>query len=119
MSALVWVGVGLLGGAGAVARFAVGAAVSARLAGRCDFPVGTLAVNLTGSFALGALAGASLHGDALVLAGAALIGSYTTFSTWVYESARLQTRLAVANLGGSLVLGLAAVALGRALGGLL
>ena len=117
MSGLVWVGIGLLGGTGAVARSVVGAAV-ARWTARSGFPFGTLAVNLSGSFVLGVLAGSTLHDDALVLAGGALIGSYTTFSTWMYESSRLPRRLAAANVGASLVLGLGAVALGRALGGL-
>lgn len=118
MSATVWAGVGLLAGVGAVARFLVSAAV-ARRAGHW-FPWGTLAVNLSGTALLGLLAGAALHGDALALAGGGLLGSYTTFSTWMLDSDRLAAggrgRLLVANLAGSLLVGLAAVALGRALG---
>lgn len=114
---LLWLGVGLLGGAGAVARFLVDALVSSRWRGR--FPAGTLAVNLSGSVALGVLTGAALRGDALLLAGAAVIGSYTTFSTWMFETHRLaedDDRLpAAANVALSLVLGVAAAALGRAI----
>lgn len=118
---LLWVGVALLGGAGAVARFLLSTAVARRSEGW--FPSGTLAVNLSGTALLGLLAGAALHGDALTLLGGGLIGSYTTFSTWMLDSERLaehhSDRALLVNLAGSLLLGLAAVALGRALGGLL
>lgn len=118
MSAPVLIAVGLLGGLGAIARFLVDGAVSAR-AGR-DFPFGILAVNLSGTFVLGLLAGLALHGDAYRLAGGGLIGAYTTFSTWVFDSQRLgeegRARLATVNLAGSLVLGLAAIWLGRLAG---
>jgi CrcB protein len=122
MSALLlWVGVAVLGGVGAVARFALSATVARRSAGW--FPYGTLAVNLSGTALLGLLAGLALHGDALTLAGGGLLGSYTTFSTWMLDSERLaqhhSARALVANLVGSLLLGLAAVTLGRALGGAL
>ena len=116
-TALLWVGVGLLGGAGAIARFLVSAAV-ARHAGQW-FPWGTLVVNLSGSALLGLVAGRSLQGDALTLAGGGLLGSYTTFSTWMLDSERLAAdgrgRELALNLVGSLLIGLAAVALGRAL----
>lgn len=115
---LVWIGVGLLGGAGSVARLLVDAAVARRTSGR--FPAGTLAVNLSGAAVLGLFSGLALHGDAALLAGTGLIGAYTTFSTWMLESQRLaedgQARLFAVNLAGSLLLGLAAAALGRALG---
>ena len=55
MSLPVLAGLALIGGAGAVARFLLDGAVSAR-AGRV-FPWGTLAVNLSGAFALGVLSG--------------------------------------------------------------
>lgn len=115
---LVWVGVALLGGAGAVARFALDSAVSSR-AGDA-FPWGTLAVNVSGAFLLGVLTGPlGLTGDALLLAGTGLLGSYTTFSTWMLESHRLGEDGAAArlwlNLALSVAAGLAAAALGRAL----
>ncbi len=115
---LVWIGVGLLGGAGSVARLLLDGAVSRRSGGR--FPSGTLAVNLSGAAILGLLSGAALRGDAALLAGTGLVGAYTTFSTWMLESQRLaedgQARLFWLNVGGSLVLGLAAAALGRQIG---
>jgi len=121
VSLAVVVGVGLLGGVGAIWRFVLYGAVSAR-AGR-SFPWGTLAVNLSGALVLGILAGAAVHGDALRLAGTGLLGGFTTFSTWMFESHRLgedgELRAGVANLLGSLALGIAAVWLGRQIGGLL
>lgn len=108
----------MLGAAGALGRFLLDALVAER-AGRA-FPVGTLVVNLTGAFALGLLAGLALRGDALLLAGTAALGSYTTFSTWMLETHRLgeigQRRALLLNVVLSLALGLVAAALGRILG---
>jgi fluoride exporter len=121
MSGIAWVGVALLGGAAAIARFLFDAAVSERFAG--PFPAGTLAVNLSGTLVLGVLAGAALHGAALTVVAGGGLGSYTTFSTWMFESQRLGEEGEVGamwlNLGGSLAAGLAAVAFGHWLGGML
>lgn len=118
MTALVWAGVMLIGGAGAVLRFLVDGIVSART-GRA-FPYGTMVVNISGAVILGLLAGLALPADAALLAGTAAVGSYTTFSTWMLESQRLteerQVRKAGLNIGLSLVLGVAAAALGQAVG---
>ena len=118
MTAIVVVGVGLLGGVGAIARFLLDGAVASRLAGA--FPFGTLAVNLSGALVLGVLHGAGVGGDAQRLVGTGLLGAYTTFSTWTLESHRLgedgRLRLGLANLVVSLVLGLACVWLGDRLG---
>jgi CrcB protein len=85
--------------------------------------VGTLVVNVSGAFLLGLLVGLGLGGRAMLLAGTATLGSYTTFSTWMLESHRLgedgELRLALANLAISLLAGVAAAAVGRALGGAL
>jgi fluoride exporter len=120
MSLAVVIGVGLLGGVGAVARFLLDASVSRRLPGFA-FPFGTLTVNLTGAVALGILAGSALGADAYRVWGVGLVGGYTTFSTWVLESHRLAEEdrggLAVLNFAVSLVLGVAAVWLGRRLAG--
>jgi len=113
----LWLGVGALGGLGALARFLLDARLSA---GGGRFPVGTLAVNLSGAALLGLLVGLSLHGDAYLLVGTAVIGSYTTFSTWMFESHRLAEDgfpwLALANVLLSLALGVGATAVGRLLG---
>ena len=119
MSWAVWVGVALLGGCGALARFGLTLLVADRL--HPHLPLGTMAVNVSGAFLLGLLAGTSLGGDGRLLLGAGAIGSYTTFSTWVLETQRVgeagKRRLAVTNLLLSIALGLGAAALGRTLGG--
>jgi fluoride exporter len=119
----LWVAVGVLGGVGAVLRWAVDARVRRTAGpGARGLPVGILVVNLTGTFVLGALSGAGVGGDALLLAGVALVGSYTTYSTWVVDCVGAWTAgrrgPAVANALVSLVAGLGAVALGRLVGGL-
>jgi fluoride exporter len=114
----VWVGVALLGGLAALARFWLTLLVAERL--HPHFPLGTLAVNVSGAFLLGFLAGASLGGDGRLILGAGAIGASTTFSTWMLETQRVggmgRQRLAVANILISIGLGLAAVYLGRLLG---
>lgn len=118
MSIWVWLGVGLLGAVGALARFFVDGLISLRASG--DLPVGTFVVNMTGSLALGLVTGLALTGDALVLVGTAAIGAYTTFSTWMLETHRLVEEgayaQAIANVLVSLAVGLGAVALGRVIG---
>jgi fluoride exporter len=115
---LVWVGVAVLGGLGAVLRFTIDRAVSRRLAGA--FPTGILVVNLSGAFLLGLLGGLSLGPTTAVLVGVGLLGSYTTFSTWMLQTLELgegrRSGLAVANIAVSAVLGLAAAGLGWWLG---
>jgi CrcB protein len=116
--ALVWTLAGVVAGVGALARFALDRLVELRNDG--GFPMGTLAVNLTGAFALGALAGRHVGGNALLLIGTAGIGSYTTFSTWLYESHHLaedgERRLAVLNMTAGVAGGVLAAGAGWALG---
>ena len=81
---IVWVGVVLLGGVGAVCRFLVDRTVMARV-GR-PFPFGTLAVNISGAALLGFFGGLALNPHLALLAGTAFVGSYTTFSTWMLET---------------------------------
>jgi CrcB protein len=118
MSVVVVVSVGLVGGVGAIGRFLLDAGVAGRV-GR-EFPYGTLAVNLSGSFVLGALVGATLSEDAYRLAGTGLVGAFTTFSTWALESHRLgedgELMRGIANFAVSLVLGVIAAWAGRNLG---
>ncbi|WP_255507325.1 fluoride efflux transporter CrcB [Mycolicibacterium sp. 018/SC-01/001] len=118
MTALVWLGVTVLGGLGALARFTVDKAVSRRI-GR-PFPFGTLVVNISGAFLLGLLAGAALPAHLALLLGTGFVGSYTTFSTWMLETQRLaeerQLASALANIAGSVAAGLLAAWLGQRLG---
>ena len=115
---MIVLAIAAVGGLGAMARFLLDGAVSSQL-GRA-FPFGTLAVNLTGAFALGVLDGAAVGGDALRIAGIGFLGAYTTFSTWALEAHRLgedgRTRLGLANLLVSLALGIGCAWLGRQLG---
>ena len=88
------------------------------------FPIGTLAVNASGSFLLGLLTGLGIHHglghDALVVLGTGVIGGYTTLSTWAWESmslvndgAHLQAGANVlASVGAGLALGACGLALG-------
>lgn len=119
MNAWLVLGVGGLGGLGAIARLAIDGAVSARA--RREFPYGTLVVNLLGSFVLGVVVGAAVSQGAYRLVGTGLLGAFTTFSTWTFESERLgedgEPRLGVINLIISLVLGVSATMAGRKIGG--
>lgn len=119
MSAPLWIAVAGLGAIGALARLLLEDVVSARLP--IAFPAGTLAVNASGTFALGILIGFALSGNALTLAGGATIGSYTTFSTWMLETHSLaeddRRAAATANILLSMAVGIGAAALGRALAG--
>jgi len=121
MSAPAWIGVAILGSLGSIARFLLDGAVSSR--NSSSFPLGTLAVNASGALVLGLLTGLALSGEALVLAGSATIGSYTTFSTWMLETHRLgedgQFLAGALNVLVSVVVGLGAAALGRWIGGML
>lgn len=115
---MTWVLVGLGAGAGALARWELGGWLLQRTSP--TWPWGTLAVNLVGSFATGALAETAVSGRWSTLAGAGFLGGFTTFSTWMVETIRLAqepdplARRAVVNLLGMLGLGLVMVALGHA-----
>lgn len=119
-TALVWVGVMLLGGTGAVCRLLVDRAVSARFKPSSGLPVGTMAVNVSGAWLLGMLGALALPAQIALLAGTAFVGAFTTFSTWMLETQRLaeerQRRSAATNIVLSMVLGLTAVWLGQLTG---
>jgi CrcB protein len=82
-----------LGGAlGSALRYLVGLTVQSRAG--LDFPVGTLAVNLTGCVLLGfvihyALATPAMTPELRALLTTGLCGGYTTFSTFGYETVAL------------------------------
>jgi CrcB protein len=118
MTAVAWIGVVLAGGVGAVARVGLGGAIERRHGS--EFPLATLCVNGLGALALGLVVGLGLAGTALVLVAVGLIGSFTTFSTWLFETQRLtevgQARLAAMNVALSLAVGLTALGAGWAVG---
>lgn len=106
--------VGVGGVAGAIARHLVGASVE-------DEYLDTLAVNVAGSFLLGALVAAPSVGplDPVTLAvGVGFCGAFTTFSSFAFETVRLaetgRPRRAVANAVGTLAAALLAVGVGAA-----
>ena len=117
--------VGGAGFVGAVARWAVGLWFGRWM---IAFPLGTLVINVSGSFFLGwFMMFIDRHGgdpDQRVLLklaiGTGFVGAYTTFSTYMYESNALMERgafyAAGVNVIGSIVLGLGAVYLGVRLG---
>lgn len=81
----------LAAGLGAVARYVLDQLVQHRTAG--EFPFGTLLVNTTGSLLLGLTVGLTIHhgllpGAATVI-GAGFLGSFTTVSTWAFETLAL------------------------------
>ncbi|MGE0747339.1 MAG: CrcB family protein [Rhodospirillales bacterium] len=116
---LAWVALGsALGGA---ARFIVSELALRWLGG--PMPWGTLAVNVTGAFALGALAAAGHGGTGALaavwqLAAVGVLGSYTTVSSFSLQTLSLWRAgahgAAMANVALSLALGLAAAAAGLA-----
>jgi CrcB protein len=98
--------VGIGGIVGAVLRHLVGLAVSDE-----RLPLGTLTVNIIGSFALGLFTFLSLGDDILLLLGTGACGSFTTFSSFAVDTVELweDTRpwvaagYAAANIVGALL----------------
>lgn len=107
--------VGLGGAAGALSRYWIGMAVGVR-----SFPWATLGINVAGSFALGfVLAGPGASrwsGNVTTAVAIGFLGAFTTFSTFAYESTTMvrddRGAMALAYIGASVGLGLAAAALG-------
>jgi len=110
------------GGLGSLARYIVGNTINSRLSVR--FPLGTMVVNITGSFLIGILmillSQRLVHPNWRLLLVVGFLGGYTTFSTFEYE-----TYLAIqggaywvclVNVLGSVMFGFAGVWLGAALG---
>lgn len=120
MSTLLAVGVG--GAIGAVARYAATDWVR-RLAGDA-FPWGTFTVNVVGSFILGFLLvwiqSMAPSNQARAFLSIGVLGSFTTFSTFSYETVELMRAGAVWRAGGyaagSVAVAVAAVLVGAALG---
>ena len=79
------------GGVGSICRVLLGSAVQ-RATG-AKFPVGTLAVNVAGCFAIGAIVGALAQSPARASLNATLVtgfcGGFTTFSAFSVETVEL------------------------------
>jgi len=108
------IAIGLAGALGALSRYGLQSLVN-EVAGRPSI-LGTLLANLTGAFVLGLLIAATenrLELNSVTRAAIAVgfLGSYTTFSTFMFESVtRLENGevlLVLAYVAGSIVLGLA------------
>jgi CrcB protein len=114
--------IGLGGALGAIARYGLSNWVQRATPG--SFPSGTLSVNVAGCLAIGALAAAiearvAMHPELRYLLGAGFLGGLTTFSAFGLETFLLardgEYGLALASVAANMLLGLAAVAAGRAL----
>ena len=110
------------GGVGAVARYAAGSAIMNRFGGR--FPLGTLVINVSGSFVIGLLM--TLLTERLqphpywrLLLVVGFLGGYTTFSSFEYETYTAIREggrwIGLLNVIGSVVLGYIAVCVGALL----
>ena len=120
---MVWLLVAVGGAAGSVLRYAVGRLAAQYLG--ADTVVGTLAVNVAGSFALGVLATVFISRsdwplELRAMATVGLLGGFTTFSTLAYDGVRLLSGGEYARAGlsiaANLVVGLIAAYLGVVVG---
>jgi CrcB protein len=108
---------------GGVARFYLGELIQNRT-GAADFPVGTLVVNVTGSFLVGvvlriAFRSGTMNEQLRIFLASGFCGGYTTFSTFSYETLTMiengRAGRAAGYAGASLGLGLLATYAGFAL----
>lgn len=88
-----------------------------------SFPLGTMLVNIAGSFAIGLVMSRYLQADseaARLFFVTGVLGGFTTFSAFSWDALQLLQRgqlgLLVAYVGGSVLLSLLAVAAGYKLG---
>jgi CrcB protein len=118
---LLWVTVA--GGLGSGARYLVGQWATSALGS--TYPYGTMIVNLTGCFALGAVvqfaSAGSVSPEMRIALGAGFLGGFTTYSSFNQETLMLMTSGATATalmniavtLMGGLLAGLLGVAVAR------
>lgn len=112
----LWVALG--GALGAVGRFALGNWISDRFG---PGPLGILIVNVSGAFLIGFVMALTderltVSADTRRFLTVGILGGYTTFSTWMYDTHQLaetgDVTRAIVNVAGSVVAGLLAVWLG-------
>ncbi len=118
LKTILWVGLG--GFIGANLRYAIGSWVDTHWYA-AGFPLGTFVINVSGAFVLGFLATflsevilSAPHTRLLLTVG--LLGAYTTFSTFSFESVKLLEEgywlQALLNMAGSVVMAVIAAWLG-------
>ena len=121
MGKILWVGLG--GFLGSISRYLLSGYVQHLVRGT-GFPYGTLAVNVIGCFFIGFLAHwvearGFLSPETRLFVFIGLLGGFTTFSTFSYETMNLwqagDNAAALANIAVHMVLGLGAAWLGHAL----
>jgi fluoride exporter len=116
----LYLAVAAAGAVGAPARYLVDLAVQERGRRHPELPLGTLAVNVSGSFLLGLVTGLALHhglpAGARTTLGTGFCGAYTTFSTFSYETIRLVQDGDLAEAGLNVLASLAAGAVAAAAG---
>ena len=114
--------VGLGGFLGAVLRYTLSGFLNSRVGG--EFPVGTLAVNVVGCLAIGAMMGLfegrpGISANVQLFLTIGLLGAFTTFSTFGFEVVELirteRVGPALGAVAGNVILGCLAVLAGRAL----
>ncbi|MGB5054457.1 MAG: fluoride efflux transporter CrcB [Nitrospirales bacterium] len=119
---LLWVGLG--GFLGSVGRFVISGFFN-RLSPALAFPIGTLAVNILGCFLIGLLHGLAesrnmLGTDTRIFLFIGVLGGFTTYSTFGFESLALLKDGAMLKASANIIIhvfvGLAAVWLGDTLG---
>lgn len=110
------------GGIGSLARYTAGMAITGRFGSH--FPIGTMVINVTGSFLIGLIMTViteRLPGDLnwrpLLVTG--FLGGYTTFSSFEWETYAAIRHgglwIGIGNVFGSVILGYCAVWFGAAL----
>ena len=116
----LWVALG--GVIGAVSRYALSGWINAWFG---PGPLAIFVINVSGSFLIGFITAATqdrfiIDPNVRLLMTVGVLGAYTTFSTWMYETLQLiesgDYLRAAANAFGSLAVGLVAVYLGMVAG---
>ncbi len=115
----LWLWIGLGGFIGAILRFAFSGLMQSKSA---VFPWGTLGINVVGSFFMGFIMYSSEFGgffseEARVFLTIGLLGSFTTMSTFSYETFRLleqnELLLLSINIIGTVLLTIFAIYMGK------